>query len=147
MSLRNKIILGVLTISIAFATGRYTVGQKIVTVEVDKVVTDVQKDKDTKTHSTTIITEKPTGEKTTVTTTDSETIAKSEKHVEDDKSISKTVTTKSGSLNISALAGIDYRIKQPVYGASVTKEILGPITIGLFGITNGTFGASVGINF
>ena len=35
----------------------------------------------------------------------------------------------------------------PLYGISANKEFIGPITIGAFGLTNGTIGLSIGVNF
>lgn len=52
--------------------------------------------------------------------------------------------------NISALAGYDLshpRSLTPLYGVSVTKQVLGPITVGAFGLTNGVLGVSLGVNF
>lgn len=52
--------------------------------------------------------------------------------------------------NISALAGYDFthvRALTPVYGVSVTREVLGPITVGAFGLTNGVVGISLGVSF
>ncbi len=51
--------------------------------------------------------------------------------------------------NISALVANDFskRLIEPVYGLSVSKEVLGPITVGVFGFTNTTVGVSVGISF
>ena len=51
-------------------------------------------------------------------------------------------------MNISALVGVDLpNSLKPLYGASFTKQFLGPISIGAWGLTNGTLGVSVGINF
>jgi hypothetical protein len=34
-----------------------------------------------------------------------------------------------------------------MYGISVHREFIGPITLGAFGLTNGTVGLSIGVNF
>lgn len=52
-------------------------------------------------------------------------------------------------LNVSGLVGVNPNvgIKIPIYGISVSKEVFGPFTVGAFGLTNGTLGLSIGINF
>jgi hypothetical protein len=53
------------------------------------------------------------------------------------------------NLNVSVLVADDFSrgLLIPTYGVSVTKQVLGPMTVGAFGLTNGTVGVSVGINF
>lgn len=46
---------------------------------------------------------------------------------------------------LSVLVGTDF--SNPVYGLHVNKELLGPITVGVFGLTNKTLGVSIGLNF
>ncbi len=48
-------------------------------------------------------------------------------------------------VNLSALVGTDFT--SPAYGLHVSKEFLGPITLGAWGLTNKTVGLSVGLNF
>lgn len=48
-------------------------------------------------------------------------------------------------VNLSLLGGTDF--SRPVYGLHVSKELIGPISVGLFGLTNKTVGLSLGINF
>ncbi len=52
-------------------------------------------------------------------------------------------------LSVSALATVNPKLGryEPVYGISVSKEVFGPFTAGAFGLTNGTLGLSLGINF
>lgn len=59
------------------------------------------------------------------------------RHQEDKKIISNR---RPGTVNISAL------ITPYTKGVCVTKELIGPITVGAFALTNGTFGASLGLN-
>jgi hypothetical protein len=50
--------------------------------------------------------------------------------------------------NVSVLMSNDFSARfKPVYGISVQRELLGPITVGVFGLTNSTVGVSIGINF
>lgn len=48
-------------------------------------------------------------------------------------------------VNLSALVGTD--LYKPVYGGHISKELLGPISVGAWGLTNATFGVSIGVNF
>lgn len=49
--------------------------------------------------------------------------------------------------NVSALVAVDSLKLTPTYGIGVTHELIGPITIGAFGLTNGVVGLSIGISF
>lgn len=53
------------------------------------------------------------------------------------------------NLNVSALVGNDFSrgVFKVVYGVSVSKEVLGPVTVGIYGLTSGTVGVSIGLNF
>lgn len=67
---------------------------------------------------------------------------------EHDKSKTKTVVTPK--TNVSLLIVKDYSKHDnsgPEYGVSMTREVLGPVTIGVFGLTNKTIGISIGYNF
>jgi hypothetical protein len=158
-NMRNKIILAVILLLGAFAAGRWLAPTKVVTeiktVEVEKKTeaTDTSKEKIKKT--TTTVTERPDGTKETKTTV-TEDIKSDKKTKETDESSrtkdeSKTVERTGDKVTISLLGGI--RLGEIadsgaiVYGASITKPILGPLTVGIFGLTNGVVGCSVGITF
>lgn len=85
---------------------------------------------------TTIV--KETGKETTTIVEDIKTKEKQTAQVE----------SKRTRVSVQALIGTDVTNRfQPVYGAAVSKEVLGQITIGAFGLTNGTLGVSLGLNF
>ncbi len=76
---------------------------------------------------------------TTITTTD---------HTSQIDTKTNTVVQAAPKWNVSGLVANDFRsVLKPVYGASVSKEVLGPITIGLWGLSSATVGVSVGVNF
>jgi hypothetical protein len=58
-------------------------------------------------------------------------------------------TGKTSTVNISLLGAEDFAqgFIKPTYGLSVSKEILGPVTVGAFGFMNGTVGVSIGLDF
>lgn len=136
---RSKYILFVIVIIVSYATGRYMSPEKvkteIKTVEVEKTTTKVE-------HKIVKIKENKDGSKETVIVTDSRSGAttNSRSQTETKELINK------GSFNISVLAGSSIPING-VLGVSATKNVLGPITVGAWGLTNGTAGLSVGLNF
>lgn len=68
-----------------------------------------------------------------------------------DKQDHKTIdVSRSGGAehgNVSILAGIQTKPGALVYGGQISTTLVGPVTIGGFALTSGTFGASLGINF
>lgn len=137
MTVRLAALLCLLAALASAAASRYYFPSiKIKTVEVEKEVvkTDVQ----TVVHTIT----QPNGIVDTTTTT----VDHSQKTETDNIS---SVRVQNPTLNVSALVGNDFskRLIQPIYGVSVSKEVLGPITAGVFGLTNGIVGLSIGINF
>lgn len=148
MTLKTEIIGGVIILLVTFAAGRYSVQAPTVKTTIQesaKVDTDLNKDTHKKTVSVTV--KLPSGTTKTTTTVTEDTI--SDKRVDSEKlsSVTQTITPpKTGTINVSALAGISLVNGQPVYGASASKEFIGPLTIGVFGLTNGVLGASIGVN-
>lgn len=150
---RNQWIAVGLAVLVAFASGRWLAPTKVETVtktvEVDKKSTDT--DVSTHQNTTTVVTKKPDGTVTTTTSVTNDTAKDKQTVVELDKSsvTDKTVTRSSDKVTISALGGIDTRggVNPMVYGGSVSKPILGPVAVGLWGLSNMTFGASIGISF
>jgi hypothetical protein len=134
-----KVVVGILIIVVAFSFGRYTAPTKVetktVTVEVEKVKIDRNR----------IVIEKTNkdGSKIKITRSSSMT----DRNTQTSQQSTKLVENKS-SLNISALAGVD--VTKPtgiVFGAHVSKQLIGPVSIGVFGLTNKTVGASIGLSF
>lgn len=149
MSNKTKLGIFVASILVSFACGRYTVqAPEVKTTET--VQQDVKKDvdKDTNTHQVEVKVQKPDGTVQTTITTDTSTTAKVDTNVTTNTQIKQDVIPpKTNTLNVSVLAGLDFARQTPVYGASVSKQLLGPITIGAFGLTNGIIGGSIGLNF
>ena len=135
MSTRNYIILLVILCVCSFAGGRYltppkvTIQEKIVTKEVVVVK-----------HTDTVVIKKPDG--TVITTTKEDSTTKEDTKVKD----SITIDTRRSKINISALAGTGFPLS-PVYGIAANKELIGPVTVGIWGLSNLTAGISLGLNF
>lgn len=159
MSTRNKLIGIAIIIAVSYAFGRYTAPEKIkiVTKISDTVQQSTDKDKDLDTHKETKTTEVKHPDGTTETTTDvteDTHVNTDNKTASSDTKVSETdkeVTKSTSHLTLSALAGVQLTgvttASPVVYGAHVTKDILGPINIGVWGLDNRTMGASIGLTF
>lgn len=64
-----------------------------------------------------------------------------------DQTVSVSTAADRPKVNVSALVSYDFSGSHPIYGVSANKEFIGHMTIGAFGLTNGTAGLSVGWNF
>lgn len=136
-STRQVLVGAGLIILVTAAVTRYSFPQiKTQTVTVEKEV--IHNDVRTVVHTVT----QPNGVSDTTTTIIDHT-------VKTDIAKSVSITTRAPTLNISALVANDFSkgLLIPAYGVSVSKQVLGPITVGGFGLTNGTIGLSVGLNF
>lgn len=148
MTPKAKIVITLAVLLAAFAAGRYSV-QTPKTVATEDIKKEDQTDKNTHTVTTTTKKVHKDGEEETVITVVKDTNLSTKNTVTDDKRVEVT-PAKKNTINVSALIGIDIgTISKPVpiYGVSVNKELLGPVTGGLFGLTNGTLGVSIGLNF
>lgn len=147
MTFKNQVLYTIIALILAFLAGKYTASP----VEVKSVVTQKETDKtveDKVCHiqTKTVVVESPSGEKKTETTTDTSYTDKITE-IKKDTTTSKTDTiNKRSVINVSALAAVSSSFI-PKYGISIQKEVIGPITVGGFILTNGEFGASIGINF
>lgn len=103
--------------------------------------THQEEQRDTHVETTKVVTKDPkTGTVTTTVVKDATT----KTETKSDVSIKET---KKNVINISALGGYDIYSRRPIYGVSVSKEVLGPVTAGGFILNNGTIGVSVGLDF
>lgn len=138
---RWQAVVGLLLLIGAYALGRFMSPEKVVT---KTVTVEVEKTK-TKQDSVTIKVTKPDGTITETTTTKSET----ETVTNTNNKTESIVQNKKSALNISALAGVNVTNVSGgiIFGGHISKEIFGPFSIGLFGLSNGTVGASVGLRF
>ncbi len=134
----NLQILAIVAVVSALISGTavYHFFPQTKTVEVTKEVvkTDIQ----TVVHTVT----QPNGVvDTTTTTTDHSQRTETSKNTQ--------IILAKPKINISGLVANDFndRLFKPVYGVSVSKEFLGPITIGMFGLSNSTIGVSLGVSF
>lgn len=143
MDTRTKIIASVALLALAFASGRFLTPEKtkveVKTVTVEKLVTQVV-------HQKVYIKENPDGTKETTVVTDTTTDSKTNSKSSDE---TKESTIRKDRINISVLAGSTFPINlsAPIYGVSANKNILGPITGGIWVLSDKTAGISLGLNF
>jgi hypothetical protein len=164
MTTKYKVLVAAVSLVVAYAVGRYTAPVKIKTetkiVEVNKKTKkekeDISKDRHKKTTIEEVTMPDGTRKKTTTITDDTEydkkkTSNETEKSKRTEKE-TKEVIKESSKLHLSGLFGANVSggIQQqitPIYGIAVSKDVLGPISIGGFGLTNGVVGISLGLNF
>lgn len=138
MTTKSKVILAVLFLVLAFASGRYSVQSPDTTS-----TTDTKVDKDTHTKKTIVTTKEPDGKETTTTVVERDTSVKT-----DTQTSNTVIQAKRNTTNLSLIVGLDLTDPhKPAYGLSLTKQVLGPVTVGAYGLTNGVVGLSLGVNF
>lgn len=167
LSVKTIVISSVLLLGIGAAIGRFEGPAKVVTKTETKVVTqtvvkEVEK-KSTQTNKNTVTTvtetTKPDGTKTKTTViTDKDSIKVVDNTKLDEKSNSSsdtkssTVTTYSkNDWNVSAMASVTKpklsNLGTIAYGLEVDRRIIGPISAGVFGLTDQSYGVTLGISF
>lgn len=151
MTLRTQYSLTIVGLIVAFAVGRYStkIAPNVKTVSQTQVQTEVKADKDVHKETQTVTTKAPDGSEKTVTTVVEDSTTKIDKLKDSQTKVDTTVTqVPRKTLNISALVGTPVHLPGvPIYGVSVSKELLGPVTVGAFGFSSGLVGISLGVSF
>ncbi len=156
MSTKTKVIIAAIALLGAFATGRWMAPEKVKIekqiVEVEKKSSDKDAEKSTKKTTTTTKVTRPDGTVEETTTVVEETNRKSSKTETSESGKTETETTEitrgSSKVTITGLAAASVgNPSLPMYGVSISKSILGPITAGAFYLTPGVIGASLGLTF
>lgn len=153
MTTLTKVLAGIAAILLAVAFGYYFAPEKTKTITKEVVVEKkvVEKVKETNKRKTKVVITRPDGTKEEREI--EEEITRDEDRTIDSRKEKKVVieekTKSSSRLHIAALSSVNVRSGSfvPVYGAAVSKDVLGPINVGVFGLTDGTAGVSVGISF
>jgi hypothetical protein len=157
---KKSVIVVTLLLAVSFALGRYTVPaktvveEKLVYVEKKEKTKEVETEKKKNVVTVKVEETKPDGTKTVTTRTEEKTDTtkftntKESTHKQLTQESSKTTDSRD-RVTISALLGISIptAIDVPIYGASVSKPIVGPIALGVWGLSSGTVGVSVGLQF
>lgn len=156
MSIKLKILLAVIAATTLFALGRYTTPTKTV-IQTKIVYQDVKTDDKTTNdnhHKKTTTTEvdKPDGTKTTTTviTDDDQTNVVDKSTDTVNQTTEKTKTVTSGSDKTTVLVLGSTLLNNPTsidYGLSVSKPILGPISIGISAYQSSRISVGLGLTF
>lgn len=166
MNTKEKVgaIASAVILIIGTAIGYYLAPTKVKVetkiVEVEKKTEQRKTDTDRDKRKETTVTEitKPDGTKEVVTRTveDTKTTRKTETEIEEDRKRNterKEETSKSGRLlGLSLLTGVSglsngLTSVQMVYGVHATYTVFGPVSLGVWGMSNVSGGLSVGFNF
>lgn len=149
LSTKVKVLVIAGSLLLAFAGGRYSATITSKFTETVKTDTKIKDDKAIDTKTTTVTVKQPNGAETTTTTSETKTVDKLTENQDQTTNIQKTTTSGGSKINISIIGAEDFTrgLAGPTYGLSVSKEILGPITIGAFGLRSGVIGLSIGVNF
>ncbi len=135
MTIKEKVlgIVAILALASSFEAGVHSVD--ISTSKVDTINIDHKK-------TTIVVVKKPDGSSTTTETIDEKSKTKTD-------AISQIPVKTNQKTNISVLVGNDFSrsVVKPIYGISVNRELIGPVTVGAYGLTSGIIGLSIGVNF
>ncbi len=139
--LKLHLAIVAIIVALSFAWGRYSVTPAKVSAS---STTEIDTTRAVDTNRVTVVTETPAGQKSTTIT--EHIVSETERA----RSTSTAVVVDAARpiLNVSLLAAdnINDGLK-PLYGVSVSKQIAGPLTAGLFLLSGGTIGVSIGLNF
>jgi hypothetical protein len=143
---KTTIIISIVSLLTAFAAGRYSVQQPTIKLTSDTKTSTTQ-DQEKQEHKKITIVKIPNG--TTTTTITDDTTTNTQEQQQETSHVTETITPpKTNTLSINALAATSIHAPGTmIYGASIQKQFLGPINTGLFGLTNGTVGVTIGLSF
>lgn len=144
MTTKTYILICTLCLVLGLALGRFSLPAKTTDLEQSRTVTDTTvKDNTTKEITQT---KKPDGTVTTVTVikNDIDTNIQAKTKETDQK----TTVFNTDTLGINLMASVDVSNPTRVsYGAQVEKRILGPLNAGIWGLSDGHVGISLGLRF
>ena len=131
-------LAGLVLFAVGYSIGRFATPPKIQ----EKIVEKTVEQKNDNIHTVTVVVDKPDGTKTTTVT-------------QDDKSTTLDTTKDTNTVSVTNLpdytvkVGVGYSINAPgpVYMLSVDRRIIGSITLGAWGVTDGSAGLAVGMSF
>lgn len=125
-----KLSVIILALAAAYGYGRYMQPPKEVIKEVEVVKKDVR--------TVTRVITQPDGTVIKERTKEDKTITEKE----------KSSTTEARALwKVSVMAGYNLKDKEPEYALSAQKNVLGPMSLGLYGTNRGTVGLVLGYEF
>lgn len=153
MDTKQKATIALIAIVAAFAFGRFSAPEKIKIetkiVEVERKTSESETDRHKESTTTEVTRPDGTKEKTTTTTEDTNRKSASTDDTNKNTEITKEVTKSGSPVTIQALAAVNVTsLAAPIdYGMSISRPLLGPITVGIFGFSSGKVGFGIGLTF
>jgi hypothetical protein len=157
---RKYVIAAVLALAASFAFGRFTaparveVKKEIVTVEVEKKSTQKDQSVDQNKKTTEIELTRPDGTKIKKKVTQSEKQTNTQvdqlvEHAAKTQETESKVIETASRLTVSLIAGPNFTdFKAPLtYGCHISRPFFGPVTLGVWGLSSGQGGISLGLQF
>lgn len=153
-------LAGVAALVVAFVSGRYSVPTKVEMrtefLTLTQVVRSVHVRQVTDTKWKTVVVTKPDGSSVATTEATTHTDTSTKENENSSKVAASTVATKTETKlpdwQISALVGADLSkalngsgTLAPTFGIHVQRRVLGPVTLGVFGLSSGVVGLSAGL--
>lgn len=145
----HKVLVGVGVLVGAYLLGRYSAPEKIKIeekiVEVIKEVKVEDKKKDIKI----VEVVKPDGTKETTTEIKEREKVVTNKDTVKEEEVYKEIIQSSRRVNFGLLFGVPLQqgIEYTSYGLYANVSIVGPFSLGIWGLSNSTIGASIGLSF
>lgn len=131
-------------LGLGYAFGVHYAPRTFETVKIDEVV---KRNNDVKTIKKEVIVKEPNGKETKTIVTETEDKTTTTKEKETSKAVvSGPIEVDKYQVNVMIGVNRD-NFMVPIYGVSVSKKFIGPISLGAWGLTNGTGGLSVGMSF
>jgi hypothetical protein len=151
-STKTKVITSVLVVATAFASGRYsvTITPEVKTIIDQKIADHTKTDTDTHTQTKIVEVKTPDGTDTKTTTISQVKEVQAEDAKQVQTHVDQTVTPiVKPKMNLSVMVGTQVINPngQPLYGASFDREFIGPVTLGIWALNNGTIGIRAGLDF
>ena len=140
LSLKQFFIIGAVLIVVFFGFGRYSNRQPALVQT--KTEIDVKKKEDQVVDKRTTIVKEPSGKQTTVIVEKTHTV-----EIQVSKKESQKTIKAAAQVQAAILLGVDIKTGVRTYGAAISKQFIGPVTLGVFGLTNKTVGVSIGMTF
>lgn len=152
MTNKTKVIIACAALLAAYAFGRFSAPEKvkteIKTVEVEKKAESTDANKHKETTQTTVTHKDGTTETVTKTVEDTSKKTKETDNLSLTQDKTKEIIYSSNPVNISVLTGstLSFSSNPIIYGGMISRKIIGPVTIGIWGMSNRTGGFTLGLS-
>lgn len=142
-----KLVVAVAALVGSFAAGRQSAQPQDKKTNTDVTQTTSDEERQIKERTRTVIVKRPDGTEVTTIDTTKKTKEK-EQSKQEQAHVVESVESRNKTISITLLTGYNVmKPNGPELGIMLSKEIYGPLAVGVWGTNNGILGVSVGINF